>query len=56
MCPESNQLIDRINGVNGLVDGVLPSSELTRRVDIMWLDVRCEMFLRLCVELDHCIC
>lgn len=55
MSPESNQILNCINSLNSLIDRIFPPGQLTRRVDVVGLDVGSEMFLRLSVEFDHSI-
>ncbi len=50
---ESDELLWLLNGFEGLVNSILPSSELSGRVDVVSLLVRSEVFLRLGVEIYH---
>jgi hypothetical protein len=53
--PKSDQIVNTVDGVDGLVDGILPASELSRRVDVVRLNISSEMLLRLSVEFDHSV-
>jgi hypothetical protein len=43
MSPQPDQIVNAVDGLDGLVDGVLPTGELSRRVDIVRLDVCSEV-------------
>ena len=52
MRPESHERIKTVNRLYGLVDGEFPARELSRRVNIVWLDLGGEARLVGHVDVD----
>jgi len=53
MHEQSHQIFEILDSGESLKDCVLPSGQLSRRVDVMWLLVSGEVPLRGCVEFNH---
>jgi len=56
MSPKSDQIIYSINGINRFIYRIFPTSQLSRRIDVVRLDISSKMPLGFGIELDHGVC